>query len=64
MKTLNFDLGSLFLFATILAGLTFGVYCVGALVVMLVGLNTVSIMIITVVSVGAVMVIVHMIKNC
>lgn len=63
MTTLNFDFGTLALFAIILTGLTFAVYCIGALVIMLVGLSFVSVMIIVVGIVGSVMVLVHLIKH-
>lgn len=63
MTTLNFDFGTLALFITILTGLTFAVYCIGALVIMLVGISIVSVMIIVVALIGAVMVLVHLIKH-
>ena len=63
MKTLNFDFTSLFLYATILSSLVALVYCAGALVVMMIGLNIVSMLIVLVSIIGAIMVVVHLIKH-
>ena len=63
MKTLNFDFTSLFLYAIILSSLVALVYCAGALVVMLIGINIVSMLIVLFALVGAIMVVVHLIKH-
>ena len=63
MTTLNIDFTTLFLFSIIVSCLAGLVYGIGSLVVMLVGINIVSLLIVLVAVAGSVMVLVHMVKH-